>query len=59
MSISTGQWVFGLVGTWFILTALADVPATADLAAALALSVAATATFVLGPKASGNLFKAG
>lgn len=55
MNISYSTWIVGIIGTWFILTVIADVPSTEDLATALALSVAVTATFVVGPEAADKL----
>lgn len=52
---STSKWVVGILGTWFVLTAMTEIPATADLAAALAISVAITASFVLGSDAAKQL----
>jgi hypothetical protein len=49
------RWLIGYVGTWFILAAMADIDTTADLASALAISIAVAASFALGPEAAKNL----
>jgi hypothetical protein len=53
--MNTARWVVGFVGTWFILSALSENQTTADLAAALAISVAITATFYFAKDVQGNL----
>lgn len=50
-----GKWFFGYLGTWFVLAAMAESPSLRPLAAALAVSVALTATFIVGPKAAENV----
>lgn len=51
----TSRWIVGYVGVFVILSLLAESPTTAELSAALAVSIAIGATFVLGPDAVVNL----
>ncbi len=53
------RWLIGLLGTWIILSGMSEVGALSDLAAALAISVAVGATFIIGPKAFDELSKVG
>lgn len=59
MDIKGSTWLIGIIGTWFLLTVIADIPATEDLATALALAIAVTATFAVGPEAAANAFNTG
>lgn len=43
------RWVIGYFGTWFILSALAENPGTAEFAGVLALTIAVSMSFVLLP----------
>lgn len=57
--VNAGRWIIGYVGTWFLLSLLAEADDTAELAAALAISIALAATFVLGPRAAANIYYTG
>lgn len=41
------KWLFGVAGTWLVLSIMADTTSTRELASAFAFTVAASATFVL------------
>lgn len=41
------KWLFGVAGTWLVLSIMADTKSTRELASAFAFTVAASATFVL------------
>lgn len=41
------RWLFGVAGTWFVLSVMADTPSLRELASAFAVTVAVSATFVL------------
>lgn len=50
-------WLIGWIGTWFLLSMMAESSTTADLASALAISVAIAATFVSYKSVRANLAK--
>lgn len=50
------RWLIGYIGTWLVLALMADINDTGDLAAALAVSIAVGATFVMGRDAANNIF---
>lgn len=52
---NNATWFVGFVGTWFVLSAMAESRSLYSLANALAISVAITATFVMGGDAAKNL----
>lgn len=49
------KWLVGYIGTWFILSAMSESSSLESLASALAVAIAITATFALGPDAARNL----
>lgn len=49
------RWIVGYIGTWFVLSTMADIGSTAELASALAISIAIAASFALIPDATKNL----
>ena len=53
--VNTSKWLVGYIGTFIILSAMADILNTAELASALAISIAIAATFVFGPKARDSI----
>ncbi len=57
--MNTPIFLVGYVGTWFILSFLADMHQMGELAAALAIAIAVTATFTFGPAAAANIFNTG
>lgn len=52
-------WFVGWAGTWFLLTLLSESTSTADLASALAVSIAITVTFAQGRDAVKELQRLG
>lgn len=50
------RWLIGYIGTWLVLALMTDINDTSDLAAALAVSIAVGATFVMGRDAANNIF---
>lgn len=49
------RWVAGVAGLWFVLAAGAEIPAFADITAALAISIAIAATYRYAPAALAKL----
>lgn len=56
-SIPFGGWALAFAGLWFVLIMFVDFGATAELAAALAALIAASATVVWLPSALANFQK--
>ena len=51
LPISTWKWAGAWLGTWLVLAAVAEMPQTSDLAAALAITIAFSVSMVILPKA--------